>query len=73
VLGRQGIGARDDFFDLGGHSLLAAELLADLQREFGVNLPARTLYLRPTIAALAEELRRHGTTATKETADAAPN
>jgi amino acid adenylation domain-containing protein len=53
------IGVRDNFFDLGGHSLLAAELLAALQNEFDIALPARTLYMRPTIADLAEELRQH--------------
>lgn len=52
------VGIDDNFFELGGHSLLAAELLAALQQEFNVSLPARTLYLRPTIADLAEELRQ---------------
>jgi amino acid adenylation domain-containing protein len=51
------VGVEDNFFDLGGHSLLAAEVLAALQQEFNVTLTARTLYLRPTIAALAESLR----------------
>ncbi len=54
------VGIEDNFFELGGHSLMAAELLAALQQEFNVNLPARTLYLRPTIADLAEELRQQG-------------
>lgn len=52
------IGSTDNFFELGGHSLMAAELLAALQRDFAVDLPARTLYLRPTIADLAEVLRQ---------------
>ncbi|MEV6038938.1 non-ribosomal peptide synthetase [Nonomuraea sp. NPDC052116] len=66
------IGVDDNFFDLGGHSLLAAELLSALQAEFDVNLPARILYLRPTIAALAEELllRQEPGTTRKESADA---
>ncbi|MER7169908.1 non-ribosomal peptide synthetase [Streptomyces mesophilus] len=51
------VGVEDNFFDLGGHSLLAAELLAALPAEFDATLPARTLYLRPTIAELAKELR----------------
>lgn len=52
------VGVQDNFFDLGGHSLLAAELLAALQSEFDVALPARILYLRPTIADLADQLRQ---------------
>ena len=65
------VGVQDNFFELGGHSLLAAELLAALQTEFDVALPARTLYLRPTIAELATELRagQDGHVA-KENADA---
>ncbi|WP_279629632.1 acyl carrier protein [Amycolatopsis kentuckyensis] len=44
---------------MGGHSLVAADLLGQLQQDFGVELPARTFYLSPTIAELAElaELR----------------
>jgi acyl-coenzyme A synthetase/AMP-(fatty) acid ligase/acyl carrier protein len=57
VLGVEPIGVEDDFFDLGGHSLLAAELLGTLKDGFGVDVPARVLYLQPTIAELAQYLR----------------
>ncbi|MDG4759974.1 amino acid adenylation domain-containing protein [Micromonospora sp. WMMD710] len=50
------IGITDDFFELGGHSLLAAELLAALESRFTVAMSARTLFLNPTIEALAEEV-----------------
>jgi amino acid adenylation domain-containing protein len=66
------VGVNDNFFELGGHSLLAAELLTTLHQEFNVTLPARTLYLRPTIADLATELRRQedGVAPVEEAADA---
>ncbi|MER6800480.1 phosphopantetheine-binding protein, partial [Amycolatopsis mediterranei] len=59
VLMVDSVGVDDDFFELGGHSLVAADLLGQLQQDFGVELPARTFYLSPTIAELAElkELR----------------
>ncbi|AEW99317.1 non-ribosomal peptide synthetase [Streptantibioticus cattleyicolor] len=56
LLGVEPVGVEDDFFELGGHSLIAAELLNRLHTEFGVEVPARTLYLRPVIAELAAEL-----------------
>ncbi|OZV77374.1 hypothetical protein CA850_23250 [Micromonospora echinospora] len=59
ALGVDTVGVEDNFFELGGHSLLAAELLAALHDEFDIALPARTLYLRPTIADLAEKLHEH--------------
>ncbi len=56
LLGVEPVGVDDDFFELGGHSLIAAELLTRLQSRFAVNVSARTLYLRPTVAELAETL-----------------
>lgn len=57
VLGRDGIGIHDNFFDLGGHSLLATRLMARLHATFGVDLPLRNLFEAPSIAALAERVQ----------------
>jgi amino acid adenylation domain-containing protein len=59
LLGIEPVGVDDDFFALGGHSLVAAELLTRLGRRFGIEIAARTLYLRPTVAELAEAVTGH--------------
>ncbi|MBV9447428.1 MAG: amino acid adenylation domain-containing protein [Streptosporangiaceae bacterium] len=54
-------GVMQNFFELGGHSVLAVRLIARLQEEFGVDVPVRTVFERPTIAGQAmavEELIR---------------
>ncbi|MFF4034390.1 amino acid adenylation domain-containing protein [Streptomyces sviceus] len=56
LLGIEPIGVEDDFFDLGGHSLLAVDLIDTLRSRLRVDLQARTLYLQPTVAELAENL-----------------
>ncbi len=56
LLGRDGIGLEDNFFDLGGHSLLAVRLFADIERAFGRKLPLSTLFQAPTLGALARLL-----------------
>ncbi|MFI6321047.1 amino acid adenylation domain-containing protein [Nonomuraea sp. NPDC050556] len=52
VLGIESVGAEDDFFALGGHSLLATTVTGRLPGR----PPVRELFLRPTVAALAQLL-----------------
>ena len=50
------VGVNDDFFELGGHSILATELLLQVQRGYGVEISARTLFLAPTVAEFARAI-----------------
>jgi len=54
LLGIQGVGIDDDFFDLGLQSLVAIKVVSRLSDVFGVDLALRNLVERPTVAGLAE-------------------
>jgi acyl carrier protein len=64
VLGREGLGVEDNFFDLGGHSIAVTRVLSRMEAQFGVALSPREFFEHATIAAqaglLEEQLAEQG-------------
>ena len=57
LLGVEGVGIRDSFFDLGGHSLIAVRLFNEIADKFDIDLPMSVLMQSPTIDGLAALVR----------------
>ena len=47
---------RDNFFALGGDSLRATQVISRVRSLFAVNLSIATVFTKPTVAELAEEI-----------------
>ncbi|MCP2242198.1 non-ribosomal peptide synthetase [Lentzea aerocolonigenes] len=60
LLGVDGVGADDDFFQLGGHSLLITRLADGLRAASGRQVEVRQLFTATTVRAQAELLSRAG-------------
>ena len=58
LLGVDLIGIHDNFFELGGNSLQAVALFAQIEKQFGKNLPLATLFQSATIAGIAQIIRK---------------
>jgi amino acid adenylation domain-containing protein len=56
VLGVEEVRLEDNFFDLGGHSLLATQLVSRVRAAFGIDLPLRRLFERPTLGEISAAL-----------------
>jgi acyl carrier protein len=56
------VGIHDNFFDLGGQSLSAFRLISRVVQSFGLDLPLKTLFQAPTVAAMAKVIQAIGAT-----------
>ena len=75
LLGVEGLGIQDSFFDLGGHSLIAVRFFTKIKKTYRVDFPISVLFEAPTIEGCAglirESIGSEGAEAKEEGAQAA--
>ncbi len=52
------LGLHDNFFEFGGHSLMVAQLLAQVEDHFGIELPMLTVFDNPSAAGIAAAIEQ---------------
>jgi amino acid adenylation domain-containing protein len=57
VLGKDGVGAEENFFALGGHSLLVTRIVYELREAFDIDVPLVAMFQHPTVRGLAGQVR----------------
>ncbi|ANY86828.1 MULTISPECIES: non-ribosomal peptide synthetase [Pseudomonas putida group] len=57
VLGVEGLGREDNFFDLGGHSLLATQIVSQVRRQLGRAVSLRALFEHPQLCDFAAQVQ----------------
>ncbi len=58
LLGFEQVGVYDNLFDLGGDSLLIVQIISRVRETLRVEVPLRSVFEEPTIAALAEKVEQ---------------
>ena len=53
LLGVQGIGIHDSFFEMGGHSLMATQIIAWVANKYEIHFPLGAFFETPTIEGIA--------------------
>lgn len=59
VLGREDVGADDNFFDIGGDSLLAIKVMHRVNKKTGKRTPVKVIFSEPTAIGLANYIAVH--------------
>lgn len=54
LLGFEGVGAHDDFFEVGGHSLMGIRMLSRLREEFRAEIPMREVFGAMTVKGIGQ-------------------
>jgi len=52
----ENVGREDNFFELGGHSLLATRAISRANASFGLRIPLRALFEKPTLAGFSSRV-----------------